>query len=431
MSVNNLQKNKDSYSEYVSYFESIAVNNNAIGHSLSHNAFQRYDLINMFGNKMNNLQSPFLGLEDPSIRLVNNENQNILNQYFGAFTIAEEVEEDNEAAIQAAFDTSLSTIRDILAKILSDRRNRKIFDFDFDSVQINKVREIFRNYYGWRVQFAFGAQFDLTFDQSKWTNEVDAIALPPFATVTDGNSTIELGVGESYSCAMQADGTVVLKDSNGIIIESQTVSPNQNLELIAPDVTEQINGTTYDQSPSGTVNNLLVINQENDPVGNIANPCVVSNSLIRNSNDTLVYSLPPEQPLTFDDTPIKVNGALVINAPSGVEKDLVIRHETQGLAAITIISEEVVLADIIVDPKTINIAFGFEIGDDFVERTMTSIDEGTYTNLVSNGGLTSIVYKIDGLVVNLPFTIAASNVFRIEFDAAITIDEIQIEGTYS
>jgi len=237
--VNDLSKNREKYSEYVSYFETVATNLNAIGHSPTHHAFERYDLINMFGNKFDRLASPFLGLEDPTVVVRNNNNENIQWRWLGAFTVAYECHEDDETAKRAALDNALVLIRKVMAKMKSDRRKRRIFDVDFDTFQMNPIKQIFRNYYGYRVQFQFSSQIDLSFNLADWSNESDAQPLPPFATVIDNGVTLELAYGESHTCSTPTAGTVVIKDSLGNIIDSIEVPAGQSTNAEIPDATLQ------------------------------------------------------------------------------------------------------------------------------------------------------------------------------------------------
>ena len=154
-----------------------------------------------------------------------------------------------------------------------------------------------------------------------------------------------------------------------------------------------------------------------------------ADATVENSDASYSVTVASGGTLVVPNTPISANGYLVIHQPSTIAKDVVVRYATQGLVPTTIVAQEVVVPDQIA--KSVFITFGFEIGNDYVERTMTSTDLGTYTTLISNGGLTSIVYKVDNVVVTFPFSIADTNVFKIEFDAAVAVEEIQIQGTYT
>lgn len=66
---------------------------------------------------------------------------------------------------------------------------------------------------------------------------------------------------------------------------------------------------------------------------------------VENSDQTVTVTVGSGDTEEFPDTPISANGDLVINQPSGVAKDLVVRYETQGVAPTTIVSGEVVVPD--------------------------------------------------------------------------------------
>ena len=268
-SVSDLAKNKDEYNEYKQYFESIATNLNAIGHNpVSHPAFVRYDLIEMFDKKWTKLMSPFLGLEDPTIGLVNNAGENIQQNYTGAFTIAYQCKADDQSAIEAAYDNALILAKKVLAKIKSDRRNRKIFDFDFNSVRFNKIHQIFGDYHGWRIEFSFPSQFSMLFDLNDWTNETDAIAPAPFATVTDGMSDVKLAQGDTYICSTD-EGVLVLKDSDGNILQTISVPPGSTVLATAPDNVATVNSTPFTTAPAGTSIDVPVQYENGNFVGSI------------------------------------------------------------------------------------------------------------------------------------------------------------------
>lgn len=72
---------------------------------------------------------------------------------------------------------------------------------------------------------------------------------------------------------------------------------------------------------------------------------------VENSEGSVSVTVGSGDTETFPDTPISANGDLVINQPSGVAKDLVVRYETLGVVATTIVSDEIVVPDSNANPN--------------------------------------------------------------------------------
>jgi hypothetical protein len=64
-----------------------------------------------------------------------------------------------------------------------------------------------------------------------------------------------------------------------------------------------------------------------------------------NSDGSFSIAVPSGVDVPIPNTPISANGDLVINQPSTIAKDVVVRYETQGVAPTTIVSGEVVVPD--------------------------------------------------------------------------------------
>ena len=115
--------------------------------------------------------------------------------------------------------------------------------------------------------------------------------------------------------------------------------------LVGGVVTEQINGVTIGTAESGTTNNQIIENSNGDAVGTSANPSVVGDVTVENSDASYSQSVKAEDTLVLSDTDIKANGDLVVSQPSTIEKDIVVRYETLGTVPTTIVSGEVVVPD--------------------------------------------------------------------------------------
>lgn len=137
-----------------------------------------------------------------------------------------------------------------------------------------------------------------------------------------------------------------LVDSLDNLIEAKEIAAEGEEKLIAPDNEATVNSTPYATVPSGTPIDVDVEDTAGADVGSlVGGKWQIANATVENSNSTVSVSVEAEGSDVFPDTPIKANGDLVINQPSGVEKDVVVRYETQGVVPTTIVSGEVVVPD--------------------------------------------------------------------------------------
>jgi hypothetical protein len=149
-------------------------------------------------------------------------------------------------------------------------------------------------------------------------------------------------------------------------------------------VTEQVNGVTIGTAASGSTNNQVIQDSASNPVGTAANPSVVADATVENSNATASVTVKAEGTETFPDTNISANGDLVIAQPSGVAKDVAVRYETQGTVPTTIVSGEVVVPDAPVAGSTVTIGVFSDIG---LTNPITDANFGdtVYVNLDTTG----------------------------------------------
>lgn len=108
-----------------------------------------------------------------------------------------------------------------------------------------------------------------------------------------------------------------------------------------------------------------------------------------------------------EDTPISANGDLIINQPSGVAKDLVVRYDTLGVVPTTITGGEVVVPDSTPTPTpTITNGLSFDGVNDYAVTGLPKIDLDAFSvsfvfKLASTAGRTSL-YSFQTGVTNRP-----------------------------
>lgn len=274
MDIGQLERNKDKFLEYKTYFENeIARKSKHINHTDDECHFVRYTVSELFQKKQDELRSPFLGLETPSMRIKNNDHHNVQAVWRGAIVIGHSFEKGNTKDRDAALDKCFYIFLKIIAKIHKDTRALRLVKFDLDNLQANPVLELFGDdRVGIRWEFEMNSQFDLGYYEQDWLDVDEATPQPPLATVTDGSTDIELFQGDKYTCSIPdaEDGTIILKNSEGTILATLTVAPGAEDEATAPDGDMRINNTNIGAAgkvPSGGVKNLRVVNGEDTEMG--------------------------------------------------------------------------------------------------------------------------------------------------------------------
>lgn len=271
--IGQLERNKDKFLEYKTYFENeIARKSKHIKHTDDECHFVRYTVSELFQKKQDELRSPFLGLETPSIRIKNNGGHNTHAVWRGAIVIGHSFEKGNTKDRDTQLDKCFYIFIKIIAKMHNEARALRIVKFDLDNLQANPVLELFGDdRVGVRWEFEMNSQFDLGYYEQDWLDVDEATPQPPLATVTDGSNDIELFQGDSYTCSTSA-GTFTLKDSDGNVIATYTVSPGSEEEGTAPDGDARINSTdigAYGKVPSNGEKNIEVVNTANANVGSL------------------------------------------------------------------------------------------------------------------------------------------------------------------
>jgi len=243
-SVHDFDRNKWRYLELVDYFELLATENAHIGHDpLTHKAFVRTDIMDIGRAKTTGLMSPYLAIEDPSARPLNDNMENIQLLWSTAIVVGIEVRTGDEAGEREAMDRAVRILVTILARLKEDRRRMRILDFEFPSVRINKVREHFRNTVGYRMAFDFPTQMDLSVTPQDWPDYDFSQDLPAFAKVMDQGEEIRLGVNGLHICTaiIPAQYRLVNTNSPADVLDEGTFANGEERDIVAPGVDFTVN----------------------------------------------------------------------------------------------------------------------------------------------------------------------------------------------
>jgi hypothetical protein len=295
--IGQLDRNKDRFLEYNKYFEQIARDSKIINHTDEHRHFVRYELNEVFSAKHDQLESPFIGLETPDIKIKNEDGQNVQAVWKGAIIIGHGYEKGNFSDRDKALDKCYQLFLKIIGKIHHDRvpkvRNGKlhhrIIQFDIDSLQANRIFDFFGGHRaGLRFEFELNSQFDLGYYESDWRNVDDPTPQPPLATVIDQGNEIELFQGDDYTCKVipAPDGSLVLKNTAGDTLATYAVPSDQEVIQTAPNATVTNQAEDYSLSiASGATEKL--------PFGKVKN---------KEGNDVQVDYKPADDGYMFEET---------------------------------------------------------------------------------------------------------------------------------
>jgi len=166
-------------------------------------------------------------------------------------------------------------------------------------------------------------------------------------------------------------------------------------------VTEQVNGVPVGTTPSGGTNDQLNQDAAGNQVGTAANPSVVANSTAVNSDGSYSLSILAEGSNVISDTPILANGALFVNQPSTIAKDVVVRYANGTLVG-SVVGSEVLIPNPVAAPTlTIDVFSDIALT---VAIVAGNLGQTVYVKATPTGiAPTSYTFSFDGstdLVVN-------------------------------
>jgi len=143
------------------------------------------------------------------------------------------------------------------------------------------------------------------------------------------------------------------------------------------DATVQLNGVDMTDIPSGDTENILVLQSSGmTQVGSKQGVhWRVGDATVENSDSSYSTTVEAEGSLVIPNTPISANGDLIVNQPSTIAKDVVVRYETLGVVPTTITGGEVVVPDSTPTPTpTITKGLSFDGVNDYAVTGLPKID---------------------------------------------------------
>lgn len=162
------------FNQYISYFEAIARNLIAIGHTNEKKHFFRMEFDEVLVALPAKINWPALILESYDISFIDNKGDNILKQRNGAFMILDIVKNQQDFnAIHTAYDKCEVIVDDILSQIMLDKRSRShavVKDLDLAQVQVIPVANDIEGAYGFRCSFPIINTHDIAVNPAKWLN---------------------------------------------------------------------------------------------------------------------------------------------------------------------------------------------------------------------------------------------------------------------
>ena len=149
------------YSDYINYFEQIAIDFPEFGHTANDRHFYRHDMDEIF-TKINAAKGKLLALESFSGSLTGSADD-VSNVIDGAFLVLKHAKPSNLDDREAALTETHALGNQIVAKMINDLYNEDplIAGLGVSSFDWGKVGPIFDNYYGWRFQFQFIVPFKI------------------------------------------------------------------------------------------------------------------------------------------------------------------------------------------------------------------------------------------------------------------------------
>lgn len=162
------------FNQYVSYFEDIARNLIAIGHTDSEKHFFRLELDELLVSLGSKINWPCLVLEGYDVRFIDKSGDNVLKNRTGAFVVMDKLKNAQDFdAIHAIYDKCETICDDIISKMYFDKKTRRhavVKDFDLEQVEYILLNNEVECSYGIRVSFPITNTHDIAVNPDKWLN---------------------------------------------------------------------------------------------------------------------------------------------------------------------------------------------------------------------------------------------------------------------
>lgn len=166
-----------SFSDLVTYFETLARQHKSIGHSDSEKHFFRFEIEEVLaGINRTDSEYPMLVMEGYNFDYTDNKSDNILKNRNGAFMLIDVVNDITDYdQVHEVWNRMESIGDDILARIKADKRNvltPVVRDFSFASVQAIPIINETGNNAGIRYTFSLVSPAPADVDPEKWNVEI-------------------------------------------------------------------------------------------------------------------------------------------------------------------------------------------------------------------------------------------------------------------
>jgi hypothetical protein len=158
---------------YKEYFETIATNNIAIGHTVETPHYCIMILDDLF-SKSRKLNYPALCVQDAYVKLHDYNSAQHTAKVKGAFVILDNVGRGGSDEQTAAVADCTEIANDIIKKMKNDRKKFVFTDLTIEAFEITIIGPVNGDCYGVLVDYEFEHTISLAFDESKWNNETKA-----------------------------------------------------------------------------------------------------------------------------------------------------------------------------------------------------------------------------------------------------------------
>jgi hypothetical protein len=158
---------------YKEYFETIATNNIAIGHTAEEPHYCIMILDDLM-TKQRSLNYPALCIQDAYIKLTDFKAAQHAARVKGAFTVINNVGRGGFQEQTNAVADCTEIANDIIKKMKNDRKKLVFVDLTIEAFEITIIGPVNGDCYGVLVDYEFEHTINLGFDESKWNNETKA-----------------------------------------------------------------------------------------------------------------------------------------------------------------------------------------------------------------------------------------------------------------
>jgi hypothetical protein len=157
------------FSDIVAYFEKIARQHVAIGHSQSEKHFYRYELEEVVTG-LREINYPALILEWYRYLLKDFKGDNVMKERTGAFILLGHLNDPEDFDAMHDLWDSLEVIHDdIIARMKSDKLSEKaVRDFDLNSVEVALIANVHDQNFGLRCLFTIASPKKMEVEEAKW-----------------------------------------------------------------------------------------------------------------------------------------------------------------------------------------------------------------------------------------------------------------------